>query len=375
MGKRAKRFLSIILVVLLTFSLTACGGAGSGTTEEEPAGVTDQEAVTSEPKGRIGVVYTLSGRGDMGFNDMTYEGAMKAAADFGFEVDHVEPKTLAEMEMAFEDMASSEEYDLIIGISFEVVDAMGNVAPDYPEQKFALIDTSLDLDNVVSYIAEEEQGAFLMGVMAGLLNMEEYKPENGMVGDKKVVGVIGAKDSEVVNRHITGYTLGAKYVNPDIEVLYDYVGSFSDAATAQTIAESMHKMGANIIYHGAGGSALGIFKAAADNNFLAMGEVSNQNHIEPDHIVASMVKYVEAFVYSAIEDVANGNFKGGQTLYLGLADGSLDCVTEGSNVKIDPKVMEIVNEVREKIISGELKIPMSKDKIDEWLASNDSYQG
>ncbi|HHW93877.1 MAG TPA: BMP family ABC transporter substrate-binding protein [Clostridiaceae bacterium] len=375
-----RRIMAVLLVAILAFAAVACSSS-----EEKPGTEAvdsgDQQGGESkapdaskppegdvELKGRIGIVYTMTGRGDMAFNDITYRGAMRAAEEFNLEVDHVEPKTLSEMEMAFEDMSSSGDYDLIVGISFEVLDALNRTAPEYPEQKYALVDTSIPLDNVVSFIAKENEAAFLSGVFAGLLNI--YKPENGMVGDANVIGLVGAKDVEVINRHIAGYTCGAKYVNPDIEVLFDYVGNFSDTATAQTIAETMHNRGADVIYNVAAGAGLGMFKAAKEKGFIAIGLDNNQCHIDPDHIAGSMLKRVDEYVYSAIADVVKGEFKGGQTFNMGLAENGVGFTTEDSLVVIDPKIMEIVEKCKERVINGELKIPTTKEEIDDWVANH-----
>jgi len=365
-GTNWKRILSLASTIGLVFTLSACGSTGGSQPSQSQSGTVSDKG--NDDGHRVGIVYTMTGRGDMAFNDATYEGAMRAAEDFNLEVDHVEPKTLSEMEMAFEDMSNSGDYDLIIGISFEVLDALARTAPEYPEQKYALVDTSIELDNVVSYIAKENEAAFLVGALAGLLN--EYPPENGMVGDANVIGIVGAVDADVVNRHIAGYTCGAKYVNPDITILSDYVGSFGDTATAQTISETMNKMGADIIYNAAAGGGLGIFKAAADNSFLAIGLDSNQCPIDQDHIVASSLKRVDEFVYSAIADTINNEFKGGQSFYLGLAENGVDYTTEGSNVTIDPKVIEIVEELRKMIADGEIQVPTTIDEIDDFVANN-----
>lgn len=361
MTKRVTQILSIILAALM-LTLVACGPS----TDEE------SDPTDKTQTGRIGIVYTMTGRGDMAFNDLTYKGAMRAAEDFDLQVDHVEPKTLSEMEMAFEDMSSSGDYDLIVGISFEVLDALQRTAPDYPEQKYAIVDTAIELDNVVSYIAEENEAAFLMGVFAGLLNV--YKPENGMIGDDNVIGLVAAVDAEIMHKHIAGYTTGAKYVNPDIEVLYDYVGSFGDTATAQTLAETMNNMGADIVYNVAAGGGLGIFKAAEDKGFIAFGLDNNQCPIAPDNIPVSMLKKVDEFVYSAIADVVNDEFKGGEAFYMGLEENGVGYTTEGSNIEVDAKIIEIVEEVREMIVSGELEIPTLLEQIDDWVANN-KYEG
>lgn len=355
-----KKFIAVLMGICLISGIIGCS-SGAATVAKESA-VKEAENI------RVGIIYTTTGRGDLSFNDATFEGAERAIEAFGIKVDHTEPKSLSEMEMALEDMSASGSYDLIIGVTFEIQDAMSRIAVNYPDQKYAIVDVTTDLENVNSYIAKENEAAFLVGAYAGLLNL--YKPDNGMVGDANVVGVIGAVDADVVNRHFAGFTSGAKYVNPDIEVLSDYVGDFSDTATAQTIAETMNKMGADVIYNAAAGAGLGLFKAAADKNFIAIGLDSNQNTIDPDHIAASSIKKVDEFIYSAISEVVNGSFKGGETFILGLKENGVGYTTEGSHIQIDSKVVDIVEDIKGKIIAGEIQIPAALDEIESFIENN-----
>ena len=333
--KKGVLLLSLFCIVMALFS--SCGG-------EEPAAQTGSE----EPQvKKIGVVYTTSGRGDMAFNDATYEGVMRAAEDFGVEVDHTEPKSLSEIEMVIEEMSASGEYELIIGITFEALDAVARIAPNYPEQKYALVDCETGMDNVVSYIAKENEGAFMGGCLAALL--QKYRP-NDMITDSKTIGIIGAMDAAVVNRHITGYTCGAKYIDPE-----------------------MYNNGANIVYNAAAASGLGVFKAAADNGFMAIGLDSNQNYIDPDHIVASVLKRVDEFVYSAISDVLNDNFHGGEVYYLGLAEDGVGYTFDDSNIVVSQEVKDILEDVRQKVVSGEIVVPETIDQIDAFVSEYSYY--
>jgi len=374
-----RKFVSLILIACLAFSVMAGCAPTSTQLEADPvseptASGTDvteaastQESAPEAEKTKIGIVYTTSGRGDMAFNDATYAGAVRAEQELGVTVDNTEPKSLSETEMAIEEMSASGEYALIIGITFEALDAVTRIAPNYPDQKYALVDCDSGLDNVVSYIARENEGAFMGGCLAALL--QQYKP-NDMITDSKTIGIIGAMDAAVVNRHIAGYISGAKFIDPEMNVLYDYVGGFSDTATGQALSEAMYTKGANIVYNAAAGSGLGMFKASADKGFLAIGLDSNQNTIDPDHIVVSILKNVDEFVYSAISDVVNGTFKGGEAFYLGLAQDGVGYTFEGSNIAVDQKVKDILEDIRQKVISGEIVVPETIDEVDGFVAAN-----
>lgn len=355
-----KKFLTSLTAVMLAgtmiVGLTACG------TEKE-----DSKAVDSEKSaGKVAIVYTVTGKGDLSFNDGCYKGAVRAEEDFGIELVEVEPTSLSDTEQAFEELSAEEDYDLIIGITYEALDPIVKVAPNYPDQKYAIIDTDAGQSNCVSYIAKENESAFLAGCLAALMQKED----NALINDANVVGIVGAMDSDVINRHITGYTCGAKYIDPEIEVLSDYVGSFDDTAAAQAIAQSMNTNGADVIYQVAAGAGLGVFKAADDKGFMAIGLDDNQNYIDPDTIVASTLKRVDEYVYQAIDSAVNGGFEGGAVLSLGLSESGVDFTFEDSEVVVSQEVKDTIESIKQKIIDGELVIPNSLDGIDEFVSNN-----
>lgn len=316
---------------------------------------------------KVGIVYTVSGKGDLSFNDAAYEGIVRARDELGVIVDEIEPASLADTEQTIEDMSADGGYDLIIGITYEALDPVNKIAPNYPDQKYALVDCETGMDNVVSYIARENESAFMMGCLAGLMQNDT---ENSMINDENAVGVIGAMDAEVVNKHIAGYMSGAQYVNPDIEVFYDYSGDFSDTAAAQALAETMHNNGADIIYNAAAASGLGIFRAAEDNQFMAIGLDSNQNSLHPDNIVASSLKKVDEFVYEAIKDVLEDEFKGGQSFSLGLKEEGVGYTFEDSNIEVPEDIKSSLEEIQTMIINGELEVPAVIDDVETFLENN-----
>lgn len=346
------------LIVLMMAGSLVLGLAGCSS-EAEKKGDDNEK--------KVGIVYTVSGKGDMSFNDAAYAGIVKAEEELGVEVDEIEPASLAETEQAIEDMSAESTYDLIIGITYEAQDPVAKIAPNYPEQQYALVDCEVGMDNVVSYIARENESAFMMGCLAGLLQNET---ENALINEDNAVGVVGAVDTEVVNKHIAGYMSGARYVNPDIEVYYDYSGDFSDTAAAQALAETMNRNGADIIYNAAAASGLGVFRAAEENQFMAIGLDSNQNSLYPDNIVASSLKMVDEFVYGAIEDALNDEFQGGQTFSLGLKENGVSYTFDESNIQVSDEIKKSLEDIEAKIVSGELEVPASIDEVDSFLEDN-----
>ena len=203
---------------------------------------------------------------------------------------------MADEEIIQDEMASSEEYDLIICVGDEQVDALENVASVYTDQKFALLDATSDLPNVASYSCKAQEGSFMVGALAVL-----------------------AKQEQIDSKLSDGDTIGA-----------------------------------------AGASGMGVFQAAEEKGFAAIGVNLNQNNIAPDYIMASMLKKLDTCAYEAIASVVNDTYTGENQL-LGLSDGGVDYTVEGSNIKVPDNIISRLDEIREEIISGEIEVPNELD--------------
>lgn len=241
-------------------SLTGCGSsktesttAANAETKVEAEGESKAEAADGSDI-HVGIIFTEAGLSGNSFNDLALEGVKKAADDYGITYDEVEPKSVSDEEIIQDEMASSGEYDLIICVGAEQVDALTNVATTYPDQKFALLDANSDLDNVASYSCKEQEGAFLAGALAVLAKQEKIDDK---LNDGKVIGFIGGVDNPLINHFAAGYQAGAQYIDPDMQVLIDYAGSFNDPTTAKTIANTFVEKGADVIFHASGASGIG----------------------------------------------------------------------------------------------------------------------
>lgn len=194
-------------------SLTGCGSsktesttAANAETKVEAEGESKAEAADGSDI-HVGIIFTEAGLSGNSFNDLALEGVKKAADDYGITYDEVEPKSVSDEEIIQDEMASSGEYDLIICVGAEQVDALTNVATTYPDQKFALLDANSDLDNVASYSCKEQEGAFLAGALAVLAKQEKIDDK---LNDGKVIGFIGGVDNPLINHFAAGYQAGAQ---------------------------------------------------------------------------------------------------------------------------------------------------------------------
>lgn len=301
----------------------------------------------------IGIIFTQAGLGGNSFNDLALEGVKRASEELGISYDQVEPKSVADEEIIQDEMASSGEYDLIICVGDEQVDALNNVAAVYTDQRFALLDATSELGNVASYSCKAQEGSFMVGALAVLAKQEQI---DSRLSDSNTVGFIGGVDNPLINQFAAGYKAGASYVNPDITVLTDYVGSFNDPTTARTIANTFYEKGADVIFHASGASGMGLFQAAEEKGFVSIGVNLNQNTIAPDYIMASMLKRLDNCAYHAIASVVNGTYTGENQL-LGLSDGGVDFTVEGSNIQVPDHVLQKLDEIRERVTAGGIEVP------------------
>lgn len=349
-----KKIINILLVIaLVVAAFTGCA--------QKP-----KEGNKAAEKVKVGVIYTKAKLGGNSFNDLVFEGVKKAQADFGIEYTNVEPNTTADQENALETMSSSNEYGLVIVVGEEQKDVLKKIAEKYPEQKYAYIDAILDLPNIASYAAKEHEGSFLVGVLAALAKEEKV---NSILDENSKFGFIGGVNTPLINKFYTGYLAGIKYINPKNEVIADYVGGFNDPSTAKVITSSMNQKGVEVVYHAAGASGIGMFQAANEKGFLAIGVNSNQNALYPDNIMATMLKKVDAAAYSAINDIIEGKFSQGAN-YLGLKEEGVGYTVEGSNIKLSEETIAKINEIKDKVNSGELQIPDTAQGVDEFLKNN-----
>lgn len=342
-----KRFFLVLLAVMLLASPVFANGS--------------QEVSKDESGVKIGAIYTIAGLGGASFNDVIHEGCQRAVADFGVKYEYVEPSTIADEETVMEEMCASGEYSLIICVGNEQKDAVSTVAAKYPQQNFCYIDASVDLPNIANYECAENEGGFLIGVLCALAENEGVSP---MFNAARRFGFIGGVNNVIINRFAAGFIAGARYVDKSYEFDVNYVGGFADTTTAKAIATTMYDSGCDVIFHAAGGSGIGMFNAAQEKGFIAVGVNTNQNTIAPDYIIASMLKRVDNAAYAAIESIVNGTFQGG-TVKQNLADGGVGYTNEGSNIKLTETIKAQLDAVEASIKSGELSVPAT---IEDALA-------
>jgi len=253
---------------------------------------------------------------------------------------------------------ASEDYDLIIGVSTQFQEIMAKHCPEYPNKKFALIDGVVEGDNIVSSTFAQNEGSFLAGAAAAMFTT---KTDIEGVNEDKVIGWVGGMDIPVLQDFFIGYEQGAKYIDPDVQILRSFAGSFTDPLKGKELTLAQYSQGADIVMNVASGTGVGILEAAKEDGKYAIGVDLNQDGEFPGSILTSMLKNVDQATYLAIESVVNGTFEGGSVTYLDISNGGvgltdMSVMKEALGDKFPQDILDRIKELEEKVKSGEIKV-------------------
>ncbi len=349
-----KRILATVLSAVMMCSLAACGSKGSESEpapkpEESEAGTEASEA-TDAADVKVGIVTDVGGVNDGSFNQSAWEGLQRAQTELGITAQYLESATDADYIPNIETFVD-EEYDMIICIGYQLADALRQEAEANPDQKFAIVDDSscADIPNVTCLMFEQAQAAYLVGYVAGL------------VTESDTIGFVLGMSTDMMNEFGYGYCAGALDANPDVKILQANVNSFADTAGGKSAATNMIADGADVIFHAAGGTGLGVIDACKEAGIWAIGVDSDQSSIAPETILTSAMKRVDNAVYSQAEAIVDGTAEGGLKTF-SLTDEGVDLAPTTDNIPAD--VLEKVNAVKQQIISGEVEVPKAKDSFE-----------
>lgn len=341
-----RTFLIILAVFLLTFAATSCG--------------TRTEA-QKQCQIKVGIVFDIGGKNDRSFNAAAWDGVRRAEKDLPICLYDVEPGNPTSIEPAMRAFAEK-NFDLIVGVGFAQGPIMQKVADDYPNIKFAIIDgVIMEADgktpkkNVASLVFREHEGSYLVGMIAA------SKSKTG------VLGFVGGMDIPLIHRFKTGYEEGARSINPNIKVIANYVGvtdaAWNNPGKGKELALSQIGQEADVIFTAAGNSGLGAFDAVeqfgrtnGEANKFVIGVDSNQNMVKPGFVLTSMEKRVDNSVYDVVKEVLGGKFEGGFHVFGLDKDGVAFSMDENNKGLIPDDVLKKVDEAKQKIVSGEIKV-------------------
>ncbi|MBT6140073.1 MAG: BMP family ABC transporter substrate-binding protein [Rhodospirillaceae bacterium] len=293
------------------------------------------------------VVFDMGGKFDKSFNEGVYNGVEKFAKETGIKYREFEVTNPSQREQAIRRMAQKGA-NPILGVGFAQAPAIEKVAKEFPKVRFTIIDMVVDLPNVQSVVFKEQEGSFLVGVMAA---------EASKTGK---VGFVGGMDIPLIRRFACGYVQGVKWANGSASVLQNMTGTtpsaWNDPTKGAELARSQFDRGADVVYAAAGGTGIGVYQAAKDAGKLAIGVDSNQNHIQPGTMLTSMLKRVDVAAYAAFKGAKDGTWKAGIQV-LGLAENGVGWALDDNNAKLVTGPMKAkVAEAEKGILSGSIKV-------------------
>jgi basic membrane protein A and related proteins len=305
---------------------------------------------------RAGVVFDVGGRGDKSFNDSAWRGLDRAVRELGVQAEYIEPGEGSDRESGIR-LLAAEGFGLIFGVGFIFSDDLYAIAQEYPKTHFACIDyAKFDAHgfvapppNMVALKFREEEGAFLVGALAALVSRTH------------AVGFVGGMDIPLIHKFEAGYRAGAKYVCPACRVMVGYAGvtgdAFKNPAKGKELALAQYGAGADIVFHAAGTTGLGVFEAARQTGKYAIGVDADQWDEAPGHVLTSMTKELDVGVFDIVRRVRDGRWQGG-VLQFGLREGGVDYVYDAHNrALIGEAVHARVEGLRRQIIAGAIEVP------------------
>ena len=299
------------------------------------------------------VIYDLGGKFDKSFNEGVYHGVKRFTEETGIEVTEFEVANEAQRQRGMERLIQRGATALL-GVGFGQADAIAAVAEANPEVRFGIIDVFwLDRPNLRQYSFKEHEGSYLVGVAAAM------KSETG------AVGFVGGMDVPLIRKFACGYVQGVKSVSGDVQVFQNMTGTtpaaWNDPVKGGELAQSQIDRGADVVYHAAGGTGIGVIQTTADAGRLAIGVDANQNYLAPGKVLTSMVKRVDVAAYQYFMDTWKGAFSAG-VVQLGLAEGGVDwAVDEHNRDLVAGEIEDAVAAAKEAIISGEIAVHNYED--------------
>ncbi|HZW02897.1 MAG TPA: BMP family ABC transporter substrate-binding protein [Anaerolineaceae bacterium] len=301
------------------------------------------------------VVYLINGAlGDNAFYDSGQRGIDQIAEEYGVETRTIETNFDAgQYEPALE--AAANYADVIFVISYGFEDQLREYADRYPDKIFVNLDTVVEneQDTITSVDFIEEEGAYMVGVAAALATTDTSIPG---INEQKLIGAVGGDVDPVINAFVFAYTNGAKAIDPEVQVETKFLGSWDDTAKGKQAALQLYDQGADVVFQIAAAAGLGVLQAAAERDLYAIGVDTNQNDLEPGHVIASDIKDVGKAIVDVFATIQDGTYQPGQVLEYGLANGGVDIALEAQQPVLPQATIDRIMEVREQIMSGDLVV-------------------
>ena len=284
------------------------------------------------------IIYDLGGKFDKSFNESAFNGAQRWADETGESFAEVELQSDAQREQALRRFAEAGN-DPVVMAGFSFATPLADVAGDYPDTTFVIIDSVVEADNVRSVVFNEHEGSYLVGVMAA------------MASESDTVGFVGGMDIPLIRRFGCGYAQGVLAANPDATVIANMTGTtpaaWADPVKGSELTQAQIAQGADVVFHAAGATGVGVLQTAADEGILGIGVDANQNYLHPGSVLTSMLKRVDNAVYDAfsagdaVETGVNVMGIGNDGVGVAMDENNADLVTAEMQAAVDQASADI----------------------------------
>ncbi len=316
--------MAVLLILLLIISSAGCTQSNQGSSILN-----------------VGLILGSGGLGDRSFNDSAYNGLLEAQKQYNIRFETIDA-TNEDAKLDAVRLFAQNKYDLIIGIAFENQKCIQTAAQEFPQIRFAAVDFELTGNNIASIVYREQEGDFLIGVLAAMLTKT------------KQVGVIGGTDIPAIRRIMSGFKQGAIYQDNNIKVISDFAGTFSDPQVGFNLALSQYNQGVDVIHNAASRTGLGIIEAAKQTGKLTTGTSGDQRYLAPGNVVGNRPKRVDTAVMVLINEVKKGTFKSG-VRSLGLKENGISLGPFDESI-VSKEMQNRLEDLKQKIINGQIVI-------------------
>lgn len=300
------------------------------------------------------IVFDMGGKFDKSFNESVHQGAEAFTKATGIVVREFETQNAAQREQSLRNFARRGQ-NPIIAVGFAQATAVKTVAAEFPALRFVIVDSVVEGPNVQSILFREEQGSYLAGLLAALRS-----------GTGKI-GFIGGMDVPLIRKFACGYVQGARAANPRIEVLQNMTGStpaaWADPVRGAELARSQIERGADVVFHAAGATGVGVLQAAADAGKFGIGVDSNQNRLHPGRVLTSMVKQLDVATRTTLEAARTDTWKPGTTV-LGLAEDGVGLAFDNDNAPA------VTAEMRARVDAARADIIAGRTAVHDYMSNN-----
>lgn len=348
----------IVVTILSIMMITMFGGCTKA--EEEDVELKKNNTASEFS---VGMVTDDGGLGDIAYNDGAITGLKQANEELGVKIYSVETKDTEEYEKNI--MEITKANDLVFAVGFRMKDSLETVAKDNSEKDFVIIDERSEMPNIKSITFKEEEGAYLMGVIAGKMTKTNK------------IGFIGGADMPIIQKFEAGFAAGVKSVNEDAaeglinEKMVKYTSSFRDTGKGYDLAKGLYEDGADVIFHASGAEGLGVFRVAKEMGRYAIGVDLDQGQLLEEYngvILSSMIKKVDKAVFDTINEFISGSFKPGQSnvLKLGLKEDGVG-IAESTKNNVPQDIIDLTNKYKGLIIDGTITVPTTFDELNAFI--------